>query len=544
MSRLRIITKYFMKNALEEMFASSKMKPVFIVILMIFLSSLISMPFTVMVGEGYGSFYSMGQEGVLLAIILSVGATVSFLFGIYTIMNVFYFSEDIEVILPLPFKSSEIVFGKFIAVLLNMYIYTTMIVLPLIVYGIVSKASFIYYLYAIIVFIIMPILPMILASLICMVLMRFTSLSKHKDAFRMFTGCASLLLIIVFNFFTSGSGRHMTQTQLLQKFSEGNNNIMDMMTGIFITSKFSSYGLLYNKELKGLLFILLALLISILIFIVYYNIGGQLYLKGIIGISESYSKRENILENGKANKLININSPLKALVKKDIKIIMRTPQFFINCVAMIFYMPAIIGVAMLSGGQLSEFRTLLSRGTEWYAIAIVIAFIGGSACVMTGGAGATALSREGKDFIVSKYIPVCYKTQLYSKIISSLYINELGAVIVALILILVGASPILFLLGTIASIGSIGLITLFSLYIDFRSPKLNWENERAMFKKNYMPLLIMLIVFLLGALLVIAAIILKNYIIIFGISMAIVLVGSIILYKSLVKHAYKVYNEN
>ena len=91
-------------------------------------------------------FILWDKKEVLLAIILSLGSTISFFFGIYTIMNVFYFSEDIEVILPLPFKSSEIVFGKFIAVLINMYIYTAMLVLPLIVYGVVSKASFMYYL--------------------------------------------------------------------------------------------------------------------------------------------------------------------------------------------------------------------------------------------------------------------------------------------------------------------------------------------------------------------------------------------------------------
>ncbi len=544
MNRIKIITKYFIKNALDEMFASSKMKPVFIVILMLFVVSMISLPFTFMISEGYKSFHSMGQEGALLAIILSLGSTVSFFFGIYTIMNVFYFSDDIEVILPLPFKGSEIVIGKFAAVLINMYIYTAMLVLPLIAYGAVSRASFMYYCYAIIVLIITPILPMILASLICMALMRFTSLSKHKDAFKMFTGCASLILIIAFNFFTSGSGKNMTSEQMIEKFSQGNNNMIDTMTGIFITNKFSSYGLLYNNEFKGLLYILIALSLSIAIFIIYYNIGGKLYLKGIIGISESYSKREDILENGKSRKLIKTSSPIKALVKKDIKVVLRTPQFFINCIAMIFYMPAIIGITMLSGSRLAEFRTLLNDGTKWYAIAIVIAFIGGTVCIMGGGAGATALSREGKDFIILKYIPVDYKTQLYSKIISSLCINEVGAVIIALGLILVGASPILFTLGTITSIASIGLITLFGMYIDFRSPKLEWENERAMFKNNYMPLFIMLIVFVLGIILVFAAIILKNYIIIFGICILMVIIGTMILYRSLVKLAYKIYNEN
>ncbi|WP_297426378.1 hypothetical protein [Clostridium sp.] len=544
MNRLKLITRYFVRNALEEMFASSKLKPIFIVILMMIIISMISLPFTIMIGASYDSFHSVGQEGALLAFVLSIGATVSFFFGIYIIMNVFYFAEDIEVILPLPFKSSEIVFGKFIAVLINMYIYTGMLILPLIAYGIASKANFLYYLYGVIVVIITPILPMILASVICMVLMRFTSLSKHKDAFRMFTGCVTLILIIGFNYLNSNSGRNMNSQQLLEKFSQGHNNLMDMMTGIFITNKFSSYALLYNNEVKGLLNILIALTLSIIIFIVYYFVGGKLYLKGIVGISEAYSKRENILETGDARKLNKISSPLKALIKKDIKIVLRTPQFFINCVAMIFYMPAILGMGFVSHGDLSKFADVLNKNTHWYGIAIVIAFIGGTTCVMTGGAAATALSREGKDFIVSKYIPIDYKTQLHSKIISSLCINEIGTLIIAVGLILVKAAPILFLLGVISSLGSILLITLFGIYMDFRSPKLEWENERAMFKKNYLPLLIMLIVFILGVLLVIAALLIKSYLVIFGICMFAVLVGSGILYRSLIKHAYKIYNED
>lgn len=543
MKRLKIITKYFIRNALDEMFSGTKLKPVFIVILMIFTVSMLSMPFTIMVGESYKSFHSMGQEGTLLATVLSLGSAVFFFFGIYTIMNVFYFSQDIEVILPLPFKSSEIVFGKFAAVLINMYIYDGMIILPLAAYGIVSSANLAYYLYAIIVLIVTPILPMIFASVICMILMRFTTLSKHKDAFKMLTGCLSLIIIILFNYFTSGSGRSMNSDQMLKKLSEGNNSVMDMTIGVFLTNKFSAYALVYNNELKGLLYILLSLALSMLIFILYYYIGGKLYLKGIVGISESYSRREDIIKNGKASKLIRTNSPLKALIKRDIKVLIRTPQFFVNCVAMIFYMPAILGMSMFSGDNLSKYRVLLNQGTSWYSITIAVSFIGGTICIMTGGAAATALSREGKDFIVSKYIPIDYKTQLYSKILSSLCINEIGAIIIALGLILVKASPILLVLGLISAIGSIVLITFFGLYLDFRSPKLTWDNERAMLKSNYMPLIIMLIAFILGVILIVESIFLKNYIIIFGISMAIILIGSFILYKMLVKLAYKVYCE-
>jgi len=544
MSRLKIITKYFIRNAINEMFSGSKMKPAVLVALMLFTVSMISLPITFMIGSAYGPFHSIGQEGSLLLLILSLGAGISFFFGIYTIMNVFYFSEDIEVILPLPFKSSEIVFGKFVAVLINMYIYAGMLVLPLIAYGVVSDASLMYYLYGILALLVTPILPMIYASLICMVLMRFTNLSKHKDTFRMVSGCLSLVLIVVFNYFNSNTGKTMHSGELVQKLSEGNNTMMDIMSSIFITDKFTAYGLLYNNEFKGLLYMILSLSLGTIVFLIYYYVGGKLYIKGIIGISESYSKRENILDNGKADKLTKKNSPIKALVIRDIKVILRTPQFFINCVAMLFYLPAILGMTMLSNGQLDHARNLLSKNdTSFYGIAIVAAFIIGTICIMSGGAATTAISREGKDFIVSKYIPVDYKIQLYSKILSSLCINEIGTLIVALVLILVGASPILFILGVINSFIGILFITLFGLYIDFKSPKLNWESERAMYKNNYMPLFIMLVIFLLGALLVGLAIVIKNYVIVFFICIGVIGLGSFLFFKGLVKQANKVYNE-
>lgn len=543
MNRLKIITKYFIKNALQEMFSNKKMGTWTLIALITFCIILLSLPFATMVAGSYDIFHSIGQEGILLSTILFSGTSIAFFFGIYTVMNVFYFSNDVEEILPLPFKSSEIVFGKFVSVLINIYIYTGILVLPLIVYGVVSKANLIYYLYAIIVLIITPILPMVLSSLISMALMRFTNLSKHKDAFRMFSGCLSLALIVVFNFFSRSSSENMNSNEIINTMTKSNNSLINSISGIFITNKFSAYGLLYNNELKGILYILIALILSIIIFTIYYYAGGKLYLKGIIGISESYSKRENILEGGKVNRLIKTNSPIKALVMKDIKVIFRTPQFFINCVAMLFYMPAIMGIAMLSGGQLSSLRNLWISGTKWYGIVISASFISGAICVISGGAGITALSREGKDFMISKYIPVNYKTLIHSKILSSLCINEIGAVIVAIVLILIKAKPLLFILGILCAIGSIALITFLGIYIDFKSPRLEWEDEKAIFKKNYMPLLMMIFIFILGSLLVAIAFIIKNYILVFIISMIICIVPSLFFYKSLLKLANRIYNE-
>lgn len=81
---------------------------------------------------------------------------------------------------------------------------------------------------------------------------------------------------------------------MIQRFSDGNNSAISTLNDIFITSRFSSNGLLYNNDIRGLLNILMSLCLSLIIFIIYYYIGGKLYLKGVIGISETYSKRENI----------------------------------------------------------------------------------------------------------------------------------------------------------------------------------------------------------------------------------------------------------
>jgi hypothetical protein len=96
----------------------------------------------------------------------------------------------------------------------------------------------------------------------------------------------------------------------------------------------------------------------------------------------------------------------------------------------------------------------------------------------------------------------------------------------------------------ISSFAGILFVTIFGMYIDYRSPKLNWENEKAMYKNNYMPLFIMLIIFLQGVLLVILALIIKNYFIIFLITIALVSLGSFIFYKGLLKHARRAYRES
>lgn len=534
MKRLKLITKYFMKNALEDTFKSSKMRPWVSIILILFVMACLSAPFAGSVGIAYNLLKGTGQEGTILQNLFISGSTIVFFFGIYSILNDFYFASNIEAILPLPFKSSEVVFAKFLSVLIDMYIYSTILILPLIVYGIVSNAGVLYYIYALLSLICLPVVPMIIGSLLSMILMRFTSLSKHKDGFRTFCGTLMLVLVVVFNIYSQSSAKNGGETTIMAN----SNGITDVANDFIITNKFSVYALLSNEQLNGLLYILATLLIAIALFVIYFIVGGNLYYKSVVGISETFSKRENVLESRKGIKGIKKNSPIKALVLKDIKIVFRTPQFFINCVAMIFYMPAIMIVVILSGG-IKDYIIFGINNIETYGYVLIGIFSLTTFSISSGGTALTAISREGKDYIAKQYIPISEKDFILSKIISSILINEIAAIITIAVLIYLGTPAVLLGMGIILSIGSIITLSLIQLYIDYKSPKLEWETERDMFKGNYKPLGIVLVIILLAIALNYLAFIIENYIAIFAILMALIIVSSIVIFNLLCKQKVK-----
>jgi ABC-2 type transport system permease protein len=542
MNRAKTLINYYVKDALYEMFSSTKMKKPVVILLMLLVIGCISLPLGGMVDVFYNALAPVGQEGMVITIILFLGGSITFFFGVYTIMNIFYFSNDIEHILPMPFKSRDIVLGKFVAVILNMILYSFVLVVPLLVFGIKSGATIFYYIYGAVAILVTPIFPMIIASTICIVLMRFVNLTKHKDAFKMIAGCMSLILVVLFNLFTQGGG--MDQSDIAASFQEGGNSLIGKITGIFITNKYLSYSLVNNNNIEGLVYILAAVLISLCFIFAFYIIGGKFYLKGVIGSSESYSTRQNILKSSKADKLTRRSTPVKALAKRDIKIIFRTPQFFINCIAMLLYMPAIFGIMFVSNGSAGSIKQTVQSTDTLDSKVLAAVFFAIVVSISAGGAGITALSREGKDFMISKYIPVSYETHIHSKIISSLCINEVSAVLVTLIMILLGVNPLIIVLGSIIAASTVLLITLTGMYFDYKSPKLEWEDERSLMKNNWMPLLIMLLMMTVGGVFFLISLFVDNPIVMFVILIIAIGLFCYMFYKKLLVLAEKLYNEN
>ena len=447
---------------------------------------------------GYEVLFEIRQEGLILVTGFSISSLTIFFFGIFYVMSVFYFSKDIESLLPLPLKPSEILAAKFTVAMLYEYLTEAIFLAPVLIgYGIASKAGLLYYLYGILLFLALPVLPLIYASAISMLVMGFTNLAKNKDRFRIVGGITAMFLAVGINaFITKLTGSSISAMELQKLMEQGNNSYAEIMSGIFFSNRFAVLALLNSEALKGFVNLALFVLICILFIMLFLSFGEGIYYKGVVGISEASAKRrrfsETELERSGRQKPV-----LRAYIIKELKLLFRTPVYFMNCVLMNFIFPLFIILPLLV--QPDEMKELQVLGTyirdgNGSAIVLAAAFGISAFVTSTNGIAASAISREGTNIFVCKYLPVSYKTQITAKALSGMSMGVVGTLSMLLAAAVFMPIPAyLMLLITAVSIFGIAFSSFSGILIDLNFPKLIWDNEQKAVKQNFNVVLNMLV---------------------------------------------------
>ena len=128
---------------------------------------------------------------VILAIFLLFQASM-------TAISVFFYSKDLEYILPLPISTKEILLSKFNTLLLIVYIGEFVLgFIPLFIYGLMVANSIIYFFKMLVVLIIFPVLIVIVSSIFTMLLMKIFSFIKNKNMAQFLVTIVLLLGIFV-----------------------------------------------------------------------------------------------------------------------------------------------------------------------------------------------------------------------------------------------------------------------------------------------------------------------------------------------------------
>lgn len=499
--KLLILTIALMKNGFS--FPKEKSKKIKQILLFVVLAlSLLPMAYGIIsfLRSVYDGLATVGEEGVLLSLGIAVSAFVIFFFGLFYTMNTFYFSDDVENLLPLPIKSSHILGAKFIIVTIFEYLTACMIFLPIIiVYGVKSGGGLLYYVYALLIFLTLPVIPIVLDSVIVMIIMRFTNLAKNKDAFR----TLSAIIAIIFGVGVSIMSQRFVLNEGAGQTQLGNNSLVAITSNIFPVSKLGALGLINYGNLSGLVYTGLFIIVSLLGFYLFLLLGNKLYYKGVTGVSVSSSNKKQISSEELSRKSIR-SSVMKSYVLKEIRILFRTPAYFINCILMNFIWPIFLIIPIFTqpnsmsgiGEMIGAMQKQGISGMVFVAFFGVMLFISSS-----NGIAATSISREGENIFFNKYIPVSYQTQIMAKVIVGVIMGVVGMLSISIVAVIIFKLALsLVALICVTSFLAILFGNFVGIIIDLYNPKLHWDNEQKAVKNNLNLLLSMVICIAFGGL--------------------------------------------
>ncbi len=427
----------------------------------------------------------LGCCGMGIELMLYVISIFTLVFGINVIFNEFYFSNDLEYLLPLPLKPYQIAASKFTAAFLaeNMMQFV-LVAASVIGFGIAANMSVWSWILSVIGIFTMPIVPLIYCALISMLVMYFTRIIRNKEIIQRLSVCIIfiIMLIVVASITTI---QDLDIDHYVEAMATGNQEFFKIMRIVFPTMP-----LFVETFANGSIVALIKyVIVTILYIAVFLLLADKLYFGGLIGLSTISGTTKKSSGLKKLNK-IKKRSPGMALFYKEVYTLLRTPVFFTNCVAINFLWPIFV-YAMVKiqhyTVSVSVLRQLYRDGDYRVTLFIPLCIVGIS-LLMTAinSIGSNAISREGSQFQFMKYIPVSYSTQWNVKAVVSIVFSLLGVwiyIIPAMILLQIGIFRMIIYL--VLSLLSVTLVTYTGMFIDSIQPKLIWDDEMSALRENY-----------------------------------------------------------
>ena len=471
------LTRVLLKNSMGMMSDGKSKKALNVFIYGVLAVCMIPLGFTLymMFNTAMAQLQPLQQEGAVLALGFHISSLVTFLFSIFLIPSIFYFSKDSETLLALPLPPQTILSAKFSVCLVYEYAFTLIVCVPLyIAYANNAAVGIPYILLALVIFITLPIYPLVLSSIITMLLMRFVPFFKNRDRFNMIAGILSIILAFGFSFAMNSGTIAEDPNALISMLTQGNNSMISLFSKIFPAIPFAAEALISSDALQLIYYILITCAALAVLVI----LGKWLYFKGAIGFSETKSSRKELSAKDFAR--VSRHSKVRTYLIKELRLLIRTPVYAINCIGMCVLMPIMLLVIFITADadvllqQLPDITPYLDGMLPY---AVLAGMASGFLFSNLNMISSTAISREGTNISFMKYIPMSLKQQLQAKVLSG--------ILMSVISMLLTIFPLTwYFAAAAASLITIVLGNYASLALDILHPKLVWEQEAAAVKQN------------------------------------------------------------
>lgn len=423
----------------------------------------------------YSNFKLLGIESLLVPIILLLDSSICIIMAFINTLSNLSLSEDKEFLLSLPVNNKAIFLSKlgFIQILL---IPISLCMVPaLFTYGILSNASVLFYVYSIIGAILIPITPIFYSTIITLLLCQISIKSKNKELIQMCSTLISLFMAIILLYFIFKSSTSIDFINSI--LNDSNINKIKFINFLLPLNWLISKALVVNNSLYSLKLIIYAIIFSVLLICITAIIGGKMYNKVLLSISNN----ENNLNNSKEYSYKTNNSLLITLIKRDFLNLLKNPQMFLYTFAMIFMFFLII-ISLLpvysSLGIVDLFK-------DNYVVVFI--FFSYLPSIFTGwnAVASSSFSREGRYLELLVQLPITTKILVNSKIITAVLFNSIVTIIFILMLKFTKVPFVISSLTCISMISLSFLTLLIAILNDISSPNVKWFYEKDLFKNNF-----------------------------------------------------------
>ncbi|MBQ1533666.1 MAG: hypothetical protein IIZ64_02485 [Erysipelotrichaceae bacterium] len=422
------------------------------------------------------------QEEAFIGYILMAIITLVLFTTIISTMNVLYFSSDNRFVLPLPFKPLEVLSAKLNTLLVYVYMEEAMLgLIPMIMYGIMTKQNIIYYLLLIPVLIAVPVVPLLIATLIVICVMALTKGIRNKSLVQTITMIVSIVFSLTISMFSSS----MSSSEDITALMNTAGSLVEIFKKAFPTMPMAVNALTSYNVLS----LCLLIVVSTAAYALVCVLGQKPYYRGMLGSLYSSS--------GVSDRKIDEKSAYRSrglpfsYVMKEIRVYLRRPTFFVQLILPCLIIPAfMMGITYFSvfsqvGSELMEglqqiYAEKAFGGYVYAILLLAVMFISMYSFIST-----LAISKDGHDAYAMKYLPVAFHKQLIYKMIPDVVMCLFSYLNVALLSMILFRLPPIYVLMSLPVSVLYCILHGFLILSDVRRPKLDWTNEMQIVKKNF-----------------------------------------------------------
>jgi len=472
MTRFWALTKVAMKTSLvgNDQGKSTKpwVQPLIFLIFGVFVAPLMVMG----VQNIHGPLAVFGFQSLIPTLVVILLSVLMMGFSFMQIIEVFFYANDIEYLLPLPFKSWEILMAKFVTIMWIPYGIALMLYLPvMITFGVLEGSGAVFYIWMALSFFFIPLYPTILMCLLLMVLMRVTNLGKYRDQIR-----TVMLLLVSFSGLFTNLAIQRLDFEALDMQMLMDLPVVRVLRVLFQPVLLAIDGILdpvgNGYRLAGSFALTL---IALLIFI---GVSESLYFKSVAGFNQVGKSKSTIKEGH-----LRVKGARFQLVARDFRNMLRTPAFAISCLITPISLPFIVLISFFSGdGGISEMAGMLTADLfvePYSAIFLGIVFAAFFFFTATNTMAYSSISREGKSFGAFKYLPISLDDLIMSKLAVAIGYNLLieWALITGFAVFFRVPWHLALSLYVFTGL-SVVFHSLLGFYLDFSKPNLDWDSEK------------------------------------------------------------------